>query len=125
MKRGLALILGLPVAALLLWLLRRSLPLFAPFLPALAAAAIIEPGVRSLCSRGVRRSIAAGLVTTTALTLCLAVVLLCGAQGSRFVASYAQRVPDLLILVSDATQTLRRSLDTVMGTMPRETAAQL
>ena len=33
MKRGLALILGLPVAALLLWLLRRSLPLFAPFLP--------------------------------------------------------------------------------------------
>ena len=125
MKRGLALILGLPVAALLLWLLRRSLPLFAPFLPALAAAAIIEPGVRSLCSRGVRRSIAAGLVTTTALTLCLAVVLLCGAQGSRFVASYAQRVPDLLILVSDTTQTLRRSLDTVMGSFPRETAAQL
>ena len=125
MKRSLALILGLLCTALLLWLLRRSLPLFAPFLPALAAAAIMEPAVRSLCRRGVRRGIASGLVTTAALTICLAGVLLCGVSGRSLVTTYARKVPDLLVLITDSTKTLRRSLDTVMASMPRESAAQL
>ncbi len=125
MKQSLTLILGFLCAALLLWLLRRTLPLFAPFLPALAAAAIIEPAVRGMCRRGVRRSIASGLVATAALGLCLGAVLLCGVYSSGFVAAYAVKVPDLLIPVTDTFRTIRQSLDGVIATMPQEAAAQL
>jgi sporulation integral membrane protein YtvI len=38
------------------------------------------------------------------------------------VSSYAKKAPELLILVQDTTQSLRRSLDVVISTMPQETA---
>ena len=125
MKQSIKLILGILCTAAVLWLLRRALPLFAPFLPALAAAAVMEPAVRSLCRRGVRRSIAVGIVTTAALVLCLGGLLLCAAGGGSMVTAYAKKVPDLLILLSDTTRTLTRSLDGVMAAMPQETATQL
>ena len=108
-----------------LWLLRRSLPLFAPFLPALAAAAVMEPAVSGLCRRGVRRSMAAGLVTTAGLTLCLAVILLCAMGGSELVTSYGQRLPQLLVLVTDTTHTIRHGLEGIVSSLPKETAVQL
>ena len=54
-----------------IWLLVRFLlPWTAPFIVAFAAAALMEPGVRSLCRRGLRRSVAAMMMTrATAPTL--------------------------------------------------------
>lgn len=125
MKQAFTILSGILAAVLLLWLLRYTLPLFAPFLPALAAAAIIEPAVQGMCRRGVRRNIASALVTTAALGLCFGVVLLCAVGSSGLVSAYAGKVPDLLAVVTDTTQQLRHALDTVMASMPRETAAQL
>jgi len=125
MKQAFTILSGILAAVLLLWLLRYTLPLFAPFLPALAAAAIIEPAVQGMCRRGVRRNIASALVTTVALGLCFGVVLLCAVGSSGLVSAYAGKVPDLLVVITDTTQQLRHALDTVMASMPRETAAQL
>ena len=112
-------------AAVLLWLIRRALPLFAPFIPALAAAALMEPAIRGMCRRGVRRSVAAALVTAVSLGLCLGLVLFCAAEGTRLVTGYAKKAPELLILLTDTTQAVRQSLDVVIDTMPRETAQSL
>lgn len=125
MKRSLTLITGVLAAVTLLWLVKKALPLFAPFLPALATAALMEPAVRGMCRTGVRRSIAVALVTVLCLGLCLAVVMLCAAEGTRLVTSYAKKAPELLILVQDTTQSLRQSLDVVISSMPRETAESL
>ena len=125
MKRAFTFLWGGLAAALLLWLARRALPLFAPFLPALAAAAIIEPAVRGMCRRGVRRSLASGLVATAALVLCLGLVLLCAAGGSGLVSAYALKAPRLLVPLTDSLQSLRQSLDGLLASMPQETAAQL
>lgn len=125
MKRSLKLIFGVLCAAGLLWLARRALPLFAPFLPALAAAAIMEPAVRGLCRHGVQRSLASGLVTAMTLVLCLSAVLFCAVEGTRLVSAYAKKAPELLILLTDTTQTVKQSMDVVIASMPQEAAQSL
>lgn len=125
MKRIMNLILGIFLAAVVLWLLRRALPLFAPFLPALAAAAIMEPAVRSLCRRGVRRSVASGLVTAISLGACLGLVLFCAVEGTRMVTVYAKKAPELLILLTDTTHTVLQSLDVLISAIPQEAAESL
>ena len=125
MKRTLTMMLGIFTALLLLWLMRRALPLFAPFLPALALAIVIEPAVGGMGRRGVRRSIAAGLVTAITLGLCLAALLFFAAEGTRLVTVYAKKAPRLLILLTDTTHSIRQSLDGLMGSLPQETAHSL
>ncbi len=125
MKRTLPLIFGILCAAAAMWLLRRALPLFAPFLPALAAAAIMEPAVRGMCRRGVKRSMAAGLTTSVGLGLCVAVILFFAVESTHLVTTYAKKAPELLVMLTDTTQSLMQSLDGLLATMPREAADRL
>ena len=125
MKYPLSILWGILCAVLLLLLLRLTAPLFAPFLPALAAAALIEPAVSGMCRRGVRRSIASALVTTAVLGLCLGTVLFCLAGSTGLVTAYAQKVPQLLTLLTDTTHSFRHALDRLLSSMPREAASGL
>ena len=125
MKQALKIFTASVMAAAGLLLLKKALPLFAPFLPALAAAAIAEPAVRRLCRRGVPRSIAAGVVTAVGLGLCLCLLILGAAKGTEIITSYAKQTPRLLVLLSDTADSLEQTLDVVLRSMPEETVAQL
>ena len=125
MKPSLKLICSLIIIVVALRVGRGLLPLFAPFLPALAAAILLEPLVGGLCRRGVKRSLASAIVTAAAMGLCLAGVVFCAVGGTRLVTATAKRTPELLIFLSDTAATMEQALEGVLRSVPQDAAALL
>ena len=80
-----------------IWLtVRFFLPWAAPFLVALALAAVMEPVVRLLCRHGFKRSIAAGMLTLGLLALTVWGLFTLAAKGVSAVTDFARQAPDLM-----------------------------
>lgn len=125
MNRLIKLTIAIVCAVPLLWLMGKALPLLAPFLISLGAAAVMEPAVRGMCRRGVKRSLAAGLLTSLLLVCCIGLVSCCAAGGARLLTAYAKRAPALLTALTDTAETVKQSLSRVMETIPTQAAEQL
>ena len=69
MKRILKIIFAVLVTLVGMKLLQAALPPIAPFLLSFTAAAVMEPVIAALECRGVKRSLAAGLLTAIILLL--------------------------------------------------------
>ncbi len=106
-----AVVLGIRVGGQLL-------PFAAPFLVSLGAAAIIEPAVAALHSRGVPRSIGAGLMTTMLLVLTAGLIGGCAVGGVHLVSSYAQKTPELLAILRDAADSVEQKFFLVLQSAP-------
>ena len=106
------------VFLLVLWLGRLALPLAAPFLVAMCAAAIMEPAVSALYRRGVSRSIGAGIMTAILLTAAGGLVGGCAVGGAHLVTDYAQRAPALLSAVHKGADALHRRFLVIVQSAP-------
>lgn len=109
----------------LLWLLKKALPLLAPFLVSLCAAAIMEPAVNGMCRRGVKRSLAAGLLTSLLLAVCIGLLSCCATGGAHLLTTYAKKAPELLTLLTSTAETVKLSLSRAMQAIPADAAQQL
>lgn len=125
MKRLLVPTITLLCLVPLLWLLAKALPLLAPFLVSLCAAAVMEPAVGGMCRRGVKRSLASGLLTVLLLTVCLALLSGCAAGGAHLLSSYAKKAPQLLTVLTDSAEAVKHSLNGAMQALPTDAAKQL
>ena len=86
-----------------IWLLVRFLlPWTAPFIVAFAAAALMEPGVRSLCRRGLRRSVAAMMMSLAVLTLVSALAVWLSYRGISALTDFAACVPEFIATATSA-----------------------
>lgn len=121
LKTAVLIICAVPV----LWLAARALPLLAPFLISLCAAAVLEPAVGGMCRRGVKRSLASGLLTGLLLTAGAGLVSCCAAGGAHLLTAYAKKAPDLLTALTDTADTVKQSLARVMEAIPNQAAQQL
>src|SRR5699024_3971036 len=71
------------------------LPAAAPFAAALAIAAVMEPAVRFLCRRGLKREAASGACTLALLALLAGGVYALATHGARLARSLAAEAPEL------------------------------
>lgn len=89
-----------------LWIfVRFLLPWTAPFLVAFLLAALMEPAVRYLAGKGVRRGAAAGLLTLFLLALLVMIIVWLVSRGVSAATDFARRAP---ILMQGAGETLKR-----------------
>lgn len=125
MNRFFKLTIAIVCALPLLWLMGKALPLLAPFLISLGAAAVMEPAVRGMCRRGVKRPLAAGLLTCLLLAGCIGLVSCCAAGGARLLTTYAKKAPALLTALTNTAETVKQSMTRVMEAIPNHAAEQL
>ena len=125
MKQILKLILCIPAALILLWLGKILLPITAPFLIALAGAAVINPPVRALCGKGVPRSLAAGVMTAILLTVCIGILTWCAVGSGRLVSAYATRAPEVLERMTLAAADLQHTVERLYSAVPHSSAIPL
>lgn len=108
------------LTGLALFLLGKALlPLVAPFLLSLAAAAVLEPAVRALERRGVRRSLSAGLMTAIALLLSAGLLGCCAMGGAHLLSAYAKRAPALLTALTQTADRMKRQLAALLDSAPQ------
>lgn len=118
MKQILKLILCIPAGLLAVWLVKKLLPVAAPFLIALAAAAVLNPAASALCRRGVPRSLAAGVMTGMLLTGCAGVLVWCAVGSSRLVSAYAGSAPAILARITQTAAELQQSMEGLLTAVP-------
>lgn len=118
MKSILKLTAVIAVLAAVAWLGVKLLPLFAPFVLSLTAAAVTEPAVRALERRGVRRSLASGILSCIVLCLCAGLVGGCVMGGAQLVTSYVKQTPRLLVTLSETADTLRQHVFVLLRNVP-------
>ena len=109
-----------------IWLLVRFLlPWTAPFIVAFAAAALMEPGVRSLCRRGLRRSVAAMMMSLAVLTLVSALAVWLSYRGISALTDFAACVPELADSLSRQLGELESRVFAYVATAPEEVSRYL
>lgn len=118
MKAFLKLIAIGAAIALGIWLGIKALPLSAPFLLSLSAAAVMEPAVAALHRRGLGRSLASGLLTVMMLLLCGGGLSLCAVGGANLVTSYIKQTPRLLSALAETADTVRLRMLVVLRNVP-------
>ena len=101
------------------------LPLFAPFLPALAAAAILEPAVRSLCRKNCPRKLAAGIMTLVLLCAAGGLIVICTSGSAHVLTDYARKAPLLLRQFTGSLTEAQTRLDRLLGHLPAPLVRQL
>ena len=100
------------------WLIGKVLPLFAPFLCSLAAAALMEPAVAALNRRGVRRSLASGLMTAICLLLLCGLCCGLGLCGAELFRTYAKQTPHVLSALSETADDVRQHMLILLRNTP-------
>ena len=109
----------LAAAAGILWLtLNFILPWAAPFLVALALAAAMEPAVRFMCSRGIKRSFAAGILSIAMLALALWGLFALGSYAVSETAEIARQMPELMGRAGKGMEDLERSILSYVSSVP-------
>lgn len=109
-----------------IWLLVRFLlPWTAPFIVALAAAALMEPGVKSLCRRGLRRSVAAMMMSLAVLTLVSTLAVWLSYRGISALTDFAACVPELADSLSRQLGKLENRVFAYVSTAPEEVSRYL
>ncbi|MBQ3010849.1 MAG: AI-2E family transporter [Oscillospiraceae bacterium] len=107
------------------WLGAKILPLTAPFLPALAAAAAMEPAVTALTRRGVRRGAASGILTAIVLFVCGGLAGGCALGGAHMLTTYAKQTPQLLSTLSDTANLIQQKMLIVLRNVPDSVEQEL
>ena len=101
-EKYLAVILRLVAGAAVIWLcVRFVLPWTAPFILAFALAALMEPAVRAMSRKGIKRSFAAGVLTMGVLGLILWLLFTVVSKGVSTATEFAKKAPELMKAVSD------------------------
>lgn len=108
------------------WLLLRFLlPWLAPFLVALALAALLERPVGALCRRGVPRSAAAGLLSAGALGLLFWGLAQLAGKGFSALGELAARTPELMAGLARGLSALEERAMRAASSAPEELGAYL
>lgn len=108
------------------WLtVRFLLPWSAPFLVALALATLLEPAVKRLASRGIRRSFAAGALTLLLLALLLWGLCALGAKGLAAATDFALQTPALMDTAGRRLAELEKRVLAYIESAPAGAAATL
>lgn len=118
MKSILKLAAVIAVIAATAWIGTKTLPLIAPFLLSFTAAAVMEPAVSALQRRGLRRSLASGILTAIVLCLCCGAVGCCAIGGAQLVTSYVRQTPALLVTLSETADTVRQRVFLLLRNIP-------
>lgn len=109
-----------------IWLtVRFLLPWAAPFLVALAAAALMEPGVKRLCRRGMRRSVAAAMMSLALLALTAALVVWLTYRGVSALTDFAACVPELADLLAQRLGEWESRIFAYVAAAPEEVSRYL
>lgn len=118
MKSFLKLIAVIGAIGVGIWLGGKLLPLIAPFLFSITVAALMEPAVAALTRKGVRRSLAAGILTGIVLFICLALLGSCAMGGAHLLTSYAKQTPLLLSTLSETADTVKQRMLILLRNVP-------
>lgn len=118
MKSFLKLITVMVAIAVSIWLGGKLLPLIAPFLLSMTAAAVMEPAVAALTRKGVQRSLAAGIMTAIVLFVCLALLGGCAMGGAHLLTSYVKQTPRLLSSLSETADTVKQQMLVLLRNVP-------
>ncbi len=108
-----------------LYTAKLALPLFAPFLISAAGALLMEPAVSALHRRGVRRSLAAGLMAAMLLALAAGLLGSLAAGGAHILTDYAKKAPALLTALTQTINRVDTRLTRLLGAAPAPVARQL
>jgi len=125
MKSFLKLLAVVGTIALGAWLGAKSLPLIAPFLLSFAAAALMEPAVTALTRRGLRRSIAAGILTVMVLFVCSGLLVGCAMGGAHLLTSYVKQTPRVLSALSETADTVKQRVFILLRNVPDSVEQEL
>lgn len=101
-----------------LWLCTKILPLISPFLFSVGAAVIVEPAVSRLCRHGVKRSLAAGIMTVISLVVPLSLLAVITMGSTHLLGSYAKQTPQILYTLTEAVTDIQQLLPNILGTLP-------
>jgi len=112
-------------AIICLWLSVKALPLIAPFLLSMTAAAMMEPAVGALTRKGLSRNLAAGILTGIVLFLCLALLGSCTIGGAHILTAYAKQTPRLLASLSETANTAKQQILILLGNVPDSVEQEL
>ena len=118
MKSFLKLTAVIAAVGVSLWLGGKLLPLLAPFLLSMTAAAVMEPAVGTLTRKGVRRSLASGILTGIVLFVCLALLGSCAMGGAHLLTSYAKQTPRLLSSLSETADSVKSHMLVLLRNVP-------
>lgn len=109
-----------------LWLLVRFLlPWMAPFLLAFSLAALLEPAVRLLVSRGWPRGAAAGLLTAALLGLMVSGLTALAGRGITAASAFARQTPELMNALSQGIHRVEERALAAIETAPEGVADYL
>lgn len=109
-----------------IWLaVRFLLPWFAPFIVALAAAALMEPGVKKLTRRGLRRSAAAAMMSLAVLALAAILVVWLTSRGISALTEFAACIPQLADSLSRRLEVLENRVFEYVASAPDGVAQYL
>lgn len=102
-----------------LWIfVRFLLPWTAPFLVAFVLAALMEPAVRYLARKGVRRGAAAGLLTLFLLAALTGALVWLVSRGMAAVTDFARQAPTLMAGAGETLERLERTARDYIRTAP-------
>ena len=117
--RCFSVLLYFAAAAGIIWLiLRFVLPWTAPFLLALALAAAMEPAVRFMGSRGIKRSFASGVLSVAVLMLALWGLFALGSGAAAETAEIAKQMPELMGRAGKSIESLEKRLLSYVSSVP-------
>ena len=109
-----------------IWLTARFLlPWAAPFLVALALAAVMEPAVRCLSRRGISRGFAAGMLTLTMLALILWGLFALASKGVSAATAFARQAPELMATAGQRLEALEEKALEYIAAAPEGVAEYL
>lgn len=125
MKSFLKFIAVIGIVAVSAWLGVKALPLVAPFLLSFAAAAVMEPAVAALTHKGVRRSLASGLLTAIVLFVCTGLLGSCAMGGAHLLTSYVKQTPQFLLTLSETADTVKQRMLILLRNVPDSVEQEL
>ena len=105
--------------------LRLILPMFAPFLLAFTAAAILEPAMQLLTRKSCTRGLAAGLLTALLLCVVGGLIVACTTGGAHILTVYAKKAPLVLSRLGTEMSQVQQKLLILLGHAPAPLARQI
>lgn len=102
-----------------IWLsIRFILPWAAPFLLAMALASLMEPAVRAMSRRGIKRSFAAGVMTLGLLAFAGWIIFALTSKGISAATDFAKQVPELMDRAGKSMEGLENRLLIFVSSVP-------
>ncbi len=109
---------GAAVAAGIWLCIKFILPWTAPFILAFALAAIMEPAVKAMSRKGIKRSFASGVLTIGVLGLILWLLFAAVSKGVSTATDFAKKAPELMKAVSENIKFLEEKILSFFASSP-------